>query len=63
MNDLLSIFSDYRRRYVIPEEICKKYKFNLEWSQSLNGLTKGLIKVYGFIYNVPSDRNILGLTY
>lgn len=63
MNDLIAMLADCRKRFVIPESVCRKYKFNLEWSQSKSGLRKILLLIYGFIMSTPSDRNILGIAY
>jgi|JI9StandDraft_1071089.scaffolds.fasta_scaffold672585_1 hypothetical protein len=63
MNDLITALADCRKRLVIPEAICRRYKFNLEWSQEKTGVGKVLLLIYGFILSSPSDRNILGIAY
>jgi len=61
MNDMLEALSHCSRRFLIKEEICLKYKFNLEWSRGVSSLTKALMVAYGFLLNIPSDRNIRGV--
>lgn len=51
--------SDSRDRYVIPEEVCRKYRFNLEWSTRGGSLRRLVTAAYLFLLSVPSDRNIL----
>jgi hypothetical protein len=63
MNELLLGLSDCKRRFLIPESVCRKYKFNLEWSVATSRLSRVIALAYGFIMNYPSDRNILGITH
>ena len=59
MDDFIGSLAECRRRLVLPEAMCHKYKFSLEWSKSLNIVTRGLIVLYGFVINIPSDRAML----
>ena len=61
MNELITAIADCKKRFVIPLNICKKYRLNKEWSSSGNTLTRIIFILYGFVLNVPSDRNIIGI--
>ncbi len=63
MAELIGALGECRRRFVIPESVCRRYKFNLEWSYSIGGLSRLFLLIYGFVMNTPSDRNILGIAY
>lgn len=58
---MVELFSNCKKRLLIPIEICNKYGFNSEWSMRLSSLTKISLLIYGFIISVPSDRSILGV--
>jgi hypothetical protein len=61
MNEVINYLSDCKKRFIIPEEVCHRYRFNIEWSQTVSSLGRLLIQIYGFIMNTPSDRNVLGI--
>ena len=62
MNELINGLADNRKRFIIPEAICFRYGFNKEWSSSGSTLYRLFLIAYGFILNIPSDRNIIGIT-
>lgn len=62
MNDLLNNIADCKRRFLIPAAICSKYNFNKEWSKAGSGVSRLIYLIRGFISNIPSDRDILGIT-
>ena len=62
MNELLSNLSDCKRRFLIPLSVCTKYNFNKEWSKAGGGVSRLIFLIRGFISNIPSDRNIIGIS-
>jgi hypothetical protein len=59
VGEVVGWLSECRDRLVIPEETCRKNRFNLEWSRRGGRLASVLTALYLLLLSVPSDRNVL----
>jgi hypothetical protein len=59
MMEFVACLGEYKERYTISPDFCKKYSLNIEWSENRSTTTKILMAIYQLFLNVPSDRNIL----
>lgn len=61
MEQFIKNLSKCKTQFLIKQEICKRYKFSLEWSKNDKSAARLMKLVYGFIITIPSDKMIMGV--